>query len=292
MFITYDGGPVFDLRVRPAGDAPVDGPTPAALADIKTGDDADRLGRAELSRREFAQAKTYLDRAVALDPASPDYLVHRANAERGLRRYDLVKADLDQAISLKPNDETARLQRGGFYLIRHNLADARADFDAAIAAHPENTKLQLGVASVYDSAGEFSVALDIINGWIAAHPHDDAMAAALNQRCWVRAQWNRDMDKALADCDQSLRLQREAQTFDSRGLVHLRLGQLDQAISDYNTALRMQPQIAWSLYGRGLAEQAKGLSAPGAADMKLATALDPGIAVRATNLGLTQPLAH
>ena len=288
LFFTYNGGPVFDLRIHPG--AP--GPPPASAADIAavgTSEEADRLGQAALSRRDFSTAKAYFDRAAGLAPTSADILVHRADAERGLEHLDAVKSDLDQAIKLQPDLEGARLARATYFMRRHDLADARADFDSVIAAHPSETRLPLGVAAAYSEADEFQQALDLLDAWVAAHPHDDAMANALDSRCWVRAQWNRDLDRALADCNQSLRLQRNAETFDSRGFVHLRLGQIDDAISDYNTALRLRPQTPWSLYGRSLAERSQGKLAVSDADMKLAVQLAPELPDRAAELGLSTP---
>ena len=289
LYFTYNGGPVFDLRTNPQ--APVSPATPPMqdIAATKTGEDADRLGQAAMSTRAFATAKAYFDRAIALEPTSALYLVHRAGSERALEAPDQVKSDLDQAIKLQPDLELARLQRAVFYLHIHDVDDAHADFDAAVAAHPSETRLPLSVAAAYSGADAFGLAIDTLDAWIAAHPHDDGLASALNSRCWARAQWNHDLDRALADCNQSLRLQRDAQTFDSRGLVHLRLGQIDGAISDYNTALRLRPQTPWSLFGRSLAEKAKGQTDASEADMKLATQLAPNLPARAASLGIVPP---
>jgi len=44
---------------------------------------------------------------------------------------------------------------------------------------------------------------------------------------------------------------------DARGLVYLRMGQADQAIADFNAALKLDPKRASSLYGRAVAMRAK-----------------------------------
>ena len=56
---------------------------------------------------------------------------------------------------------------------------------------------------------------------------------------------------------------KDAATFDSRGLVYLKMGQFDLAISDYSSALRIEPKMASALYGRGLARIKKGDTAGG-----------------------------
>jgi tetratricopeptide (TPR) repeat protein len=74
---------------------------------------------------------------------------------------------------------------------------------------------------------------------------------------------------------------------DSRGLVYLRQKNYDKAIADYDAALRLQPKIVWSLYGRGLARQRKGMTAQAQADIAAATALEPTIATTAAKYGVT-----
>jgi tetratricopeptide (TPR) repeat protein len=74
---------------------------------------------------------------------------------------------------------------------------------------------------------------------------------------------------------------------DSRGLVHLRLGEFDKAIADYDASLAINPKIGWSLYGRGLAKQRKGLTAEGAADIAAATAINPRLPDEVKAHGLT-----
>lgn len=64
------------------------------------------------------------------------------------------------------------------------------------------------------------------------------------------------MDKALDDCNRSLTLKSDdPHAFDSRGFVYLKGGQFAQAIADYDAALRLDPNLANSLYGRALAKR-------------------------------------
>jgi tetratricopeptide (TPR) repeat protein len=89
-------------------------------------------------------------------------------------------------------------------------------------------------------------------------------------------------------CNAGLRLNSHAaQLLDSRGLVNLRRNQLDEAMADYDEALKIDPKIAWSLHGRGIAELRKGLSAPGAADIAVAKALAPHLPELAQRIGVS-----
>jgi tetratricopeptide (TPR) repeat protein len=60
-------------------------------------------------------------------------------------------------------------------------------------------------------------------------------------------------------------------------LIYLKMGQLDAAIDDYNTALRFDPKLANALYGRGLAKLKKGDKAGSDADISAAKTIQAGI---------------
>jgi len=60
-------------------------------------------------------------------------------------------------------------------------------------------------------------------------------------------------------------------------LTYLKMGQWDSAIDDYSSALRFDPKLASSLYGRGLAKLKKGDTAGGDADIAAAKAIEATI---------------
>jgi tetratricopeptide (TPR) repeat protein len=78
----------------------------------------------------------------------------------------------------------------------------------------------------------------------------------------------------------------DAATFDSRGLIFLKMGQLDSAIEDYSSALRIEPQMASALYGRGLARLKKGDAAGGNADVAEAKKLETTVVDDFSNYGV------
>jgi tetratricopeptide (TPR) repeat protein len=103
-----------------------------------------------------------------------------------------------------------------------------------------------------------------------------ANAAAWSGRCWSRAIIGQ-LDPALADCNEALRLESSPGTLERRALVYLKSGQLDKAIADYDAALKTNPRLAGALYGRGLARLRKGDTAAGNADIAAAKEIDPRI---------------
>lgn len=67
----------------------------------------------------------------------------------------------------------------------------------------------------------------------------------------------------------------------------LRLGQYQASIGDYDYALKVNPRIPWSLYGRGVDKLRLGRKADGEADLAAAAALDPRLAETAKGYGVT-----
>jgi tetratricopeptide (TPR) repeat protein len=95
-----------------------------------------------------------------------------------------------------------------------------------------------------------------------------------NDRCWARAVSGIDLDQALADCNEALRLMPDfVPALDSRAFLHLRGGRFQEAIADYDTAIMGSPQDSWSLYGRAIAKMRLG-DMPGAqADIEASKAV-------------------
>jgi tetratricopeptide (TPR) repeat protein/predicted aspartyl protease len=296
LYFTYNGGPIFrlddddhdppakpDLKVAASGAAPA-------------GADAEALRRhaaAAAARRDYAQAIADLDAAIRLDPTDAGQFFDRARARSGARGDGAAgaeaRADLDQAIKLNPQFADALALRGYWRLANKELAGADGDFAAALKAAPDDPDLGLQVAQAYAGARRYDVAVVQLDAWIAAHPTSFDLGEALNARCWTRALWGRELDKALADCSLALkRGSRLAEVLDSRGMVHLRRGEFAQAISDYDDALKLQPKLVASLYGRGLAKLKAGDAAGGAADLRAAATLGPKFAEQMADLGISE----
>jgi tetratricopeptide (TPR) repeat protein len=68
-------------------------------------------------------------------------------------------------------------------------------------------------------------------------------------------------------------------------MAYLKLGQPDQALVDYDEALKLRPNPA-ALYGRGVAKLMKGDIAASNADFEVAKEIKPSIAEEFTKVGV------
>jgi len=303
VYFTYNGGPVFRLDrggAQQAQAGPAASPAQAAGASAGTGGESAapaagaslsagefaRRAAASAARRDFQGAIADYSRAIELDPKDGATFRARALARLNNRQPLLALADLDEALKLKPDDLEARMLRADVFLQSKDVTRAEADFEAAQKAAPANADLSAQIGLAYTRAGLYDEGLRRLDAWIAAHPRSDDIGQALAARCWTRAAAGKALEAALTDCDQALKKERNSLTMSYRGLVLFRLGRLDDAISQFAAALRVQPRMAPALYGRGLAELKKGDKAAGDADLAAAAAIAPGLAQQYRRYGL------
>ena len=195
-------------------------------------------------------------------------------------------ADFDEALKLKADDIDALLWRARVRLGGDDIAGATTDLAALDRVAPKQANVRLEIAGDYVRTDMLEAALAQFDLWIAAHPDDAKLPGAKNGRCWVRALLGADLDKALKDCNDALRMIESAEFLDSRGLVLLRLGEYDKSMADYDASLNLKPGNAWSLYGRGIDRLRKGMAAQGQADIDAAKAITPSIAEEAKRHGV------
>jgi tetratricopeptide (TPR) repeat protein len=307
VYFTYNGGPLFNLSLpEVAAAAPKSAASPGATApanaatveqpdaDIPT--DADgfrRRGMAYAATQEFDRALADLTHACELAPKDGDAYYDRGVVYARDRQFKPALQDFTTAITLQPDDIDARLTRADL-LQSHPDTDPTAapeiktDLDAVARLAAPNADVRLQLGDMYGNLGDYPAAIDQIDQWLSTHSFPNDRIVGLNARCWWRAAGNRDLREALKDCNHALDLDYDdAAIRDSRGLVYLRLGNLDDARQDYDIALRASPKMSTSLYGRGLAELRLGRTAEGQADLAAAKKLNSGIAKRFSDMGLT-----
>jgi len=84
-----------------------------------------------------------------------------------------------------------------------------------------------------------------------------------------------DLDRAMADYNEAIRLDPNAHAFNGRGNTYRAKGDLDRAMADYNEAIRLDPKFAYAFNGRGNTYSAKGDLDRAMADYNEAIRLDP-----------------
>lgn len=179
------------------------------------------------------------------------------------------------ALLQNPREHAAYKLRGYAYLIDHRFERAGADFQAALRLKPRDHEDRAGYAQSLSGQGKFQEAVVQYRKALDLAPD---RAPYWNGLCWARAGTGQHLEQALKECNQALSLQPGAAgTLNSRGLVHLRLKQLDRSVADYTASLAVGPLQASARFGRGLAWLYSGEAGKGKMDITEARRRDPEV---------------
>jgi tetratricopeptide (TPR) repeat protein/predicted aspartyl protease len=300
LFLSYNGGPVFDLTSH-EGSAPdakpgtLDAANPPANSDEGSADPAElaRRGSAMAARHEFAPALESLSKAIELSPNEPEYYYERANVYWSNKQPDMALADFSRVIELKQDFLPAYLPRARLYADKKDNTAALSDLETVDRLAPKSADLRFTLAGMYEFQNRLPESLANYGQWIDSHPDDSRIPAALSGRCWNRALLDQELPAALSDCSTAIRRSDKgfpgtANMLANRGLVQLRLKANEKAINDCNEALKVQPKLAKAMYIRGLAEGRMNKKTNSDADMAAAKELAPRIVEFYAKYGLTQ----
>ena len=289
IYMTYEGGPMFGLA--PTGARTTTGEKLDLTDTAAEPTDAEgfsRRGAVFMSRRQFAEGLADFDKAVTMAPNEGRYVYLRAQAHLANRQLLLAAADLDKAAALMPDNADVHLERARLRLMNRDPQGATEEAKAADQHLPAGSDRRLALANLYESLDQPDAAIPNYDAWLKMHGEDADRASAFNGRCWARALLNRELDRAMSDCNTAVKLRPGyASYLDSRALVELRLGRLDTALTDYDAAVKANPRNAWSLYTRAIAEDRAGKKEAAEADRKAALAINSGVAKRAAKFGLS-----
>ncbi len=232
---------------------------------------------------------------IAIEQNPNDYVSYnnRGVEYKAKRDFDRALADYNKAIEIDPKYGLAYNNRGDVYLAKHDFDQAIADYNKALEmgetkGHYGNRgRAYLGkgqsspfwedhnaLGNYYDAEKKYDAALVEYAKAIEINPKHPW--PWLN-RCVTYLIVN-NLQSALSDCNKSLSLNTTAAAQNNRGLVFMKMGRLQQAVTDFDAALKYSPKLAEALYARGVARRKLGDVKRGLADIEAARALDASVA--------------
>jgi tetratricopeptide (TPR) repeat protein len=233
------------------------------------------------SYNERGQASAALDRAVALAPLPQTYLMRAAY--RLWTDLPGKRADIESALRLDPKSASALAMLAEVQMAAGQYSEAVASLTAAMDKQQNTLRMLTARGIAYEKAGQTALAqADIAKALAQAKGPGE-----LNNLCWALATANVSLTDALDHCNAALAKDPSmVAALDSRGFVLMRLGRYDQAIVSYDSALKLNPLEAHSLYGRGVCELRTGKQDRGRADIRAATALSYAVADEFAHYGV------
>ncbi len=256
----------------------------AALAGADSASAQMTRGEILLSLDRPEEALRAFDKALEFEK-DPMIHVHRAQAlpvsDRDGRRKELAAA-----LKLNPTDAPVltELARIASQVGEHE--QALRLLDQAFLRSPDNITIRHRRAIEMMHLGQEKQA----NKEFDAIAEKELSAEELNNLCWDKALANVALDRAIKDCDRSLAMADGRAARDSKAMVLLRQSRLEEAIAQFDLALK-DGAVAASLYGRSLAYARKGDQARSDADAEEALKLAPNLERYYSQYGLVRKQA-
>jgi tetratricopeptide (TPR) repeat protein len=194
------------------------------------------------------------ERALALEPRSPDLLYNRGNALLRLARYPEALASYEAALALRPGDHEALNNRGNALRALERHAEALASYDQALALVPRYAKAHGNRGHALLALGRHAEALASYRAAFAGAADAPWLLGVANA-----LQALEQPREALAAYERALALQpRLADAHGGRGNALQALNRHEEALAAYAAALAIDPGNAETHWNEGLARLALG----------------------------------
>jgi tetratricopeptide (TPR) repeat protein len=144
------------------------------IADLRP-DDAEaqvKVGEILLVGRNFQDAKSRAEKALASNATHVGALILRGNALAGLHKLDDAVMEVEQAIQADPDRSESYASLGMMQLIRGDRAQAEAAFTRAVKTNPNSTRARLALANFYAVVGKRQEAETEFNAALKIDPKD------------------------------------------------------------------------------------------------------------------------
>jgi tetratricopeptide (TPR) repeat protein len=214
-------------------------PAPAETTSAPTFHDVYAEALSLLEEARWEEAIGALDRALVIDPSFAQAYRKRGLARRRLGDLTGAVEDYSEAIRRDPRDPQAYSLRG---VVLRKLGDVQA----ALSDYDEAIRLRPSYAEAHRNRAYARVLLRDLDGamedYDAAIRLDPSQAESFLQRGLSRMNEFRDLRGALSDLTEVIRLDpQSAAAYRNRAPIHHELGNLEQALSDSDAAIRLRP---------------------------------------------------
>jgi tetratricopeptide (TPR) repeat protein len=192
-----------------------------------------------------------------------------------------AREELVARLAQQPTSLALQLEMGAVALEGKDVAAARRAFQAALNNQPGSYDAQAGLVATELRGGSIARARALVDGWLQQEPASGHLRVLL-AKVQLAAADTIAAERTLRDVVVSDATQLEA--YDLLGRLYMAQGQLEQALTEYQTLSAQAPHAAGPLTVVGLIHEAKGDQASANAHYSQALEKDPAAGVAANNL--------
>ena len=131
----------------------------------------DNKGQALYYQGNYAEAITYYDKALAIDPNDANALNGKGNSLNYLGDYAQAIQYFDKALAINPNDANALNGKGNSLSLQGNDIRAIQHFDKALAIDPNDTNTLYNKADSLNRLGNYAEAIKYYDKSLAIDPN-------------------------------------------------------------------------------------------------------------------------
>jgi tetratricopeptide (TPR) repeat protein len=227
-----------------------------------------RRGRAFQGKEDLLSAIADYNQAIKLKPDSVFAYENRSSAYRDRKEYDLALGDATKVITLKPTETSGYYTRIGIHKAKKDAAAVEADYLQVIKLNEKDGKHSRG-HYFYDE-GRLDEAIADFAECIRLDP---ANAGYLDDRRMSYLK-KKSYELALKDADAALKLQSTSHYYADRGEVFLGMLRLDEALADYEQAVKLDLNSVSAYIGRANVYREKALNDLALSDYQTAISKD------------------
>jgi tetratricopeptide (TPR) repeat protein len=200
-----------------------------------------------LDRGDLGQAKTELERLVALSPHSPEAQQRLGRVLEQQGQVEPARACYSRALQLDPDYVGALIGMGRVEFLRGDPQSALKRFETAIEIEPNEPTAHLALGSVLESLGR----IDEAQAAFFRSLEQDPLLTEASLRVASLQIARNEADQALARLDQTIQsTPGDAEALLLRGRAHLALGHVAPAVADLKAAavrLPDRPDVHFNL---------------------------------------------
>jgi tetratricopeptide (TPR) repeat protein len=240
--------------------------------------------------RQYGDFLVDKGRSFEVEPGAPasdqrQMLLRRSSLYESLKDYGKAEADLTAAIQLTAPTADVYADRGYFYMRQGRYGFALADFTSGAQLEPGNARMRYAQGRAYMRLGDYKAAIDHYNEAIKLNAREPTFYLAR-----AEAQVHLGQPRlALADYDRALEFKMPSTVdryfaFVGRGYACLLLADNRCAITNFDSALEIDPRATDALRWRAYARELDGQINQALDDYERVSSFDPADRLARSNV--------
>lgn len=208
------------------------------------------LAKLKFQQNLLTESKNYCDKIIIKDNSHFDAYLLRGRIYSALREYELSLEDYYSAISLDSTNIAPYFLRGKIYYQNSEFDKCISDFNQVIYLDQFNEDAYLYLADCYAIKGDLEKAIKTFSEIISLGCNNAQIYYENGRLEYLLGEYN----KAELSFTNAIAIEKTSMSYSMRGVTRKQLGNLDDAKSDYLSAIMLDSTNATTFYNLAILE--------------------------------------